>query len=209
MNHIPYVYEITDRITGKKYIGSRYARKCEPEDLGVSYFTSSKIVHPMFKINPERFIRKIILIGDAVYVRYIEETLIDITDAVKLELYYNEANPKSKGKLGGKIGGKIGGRVSGRMNVLSGHLARIASAGGIRSAKLNWNVERASQLGKLRAMSGTLKDIAHLGGAVGGKTGGKTTTSQTYECLVCGKKCHHGAMGRHQNISGHVGKIKV
>lgn len=38
--HNPYVYRLTDLVNGKRYIGSRYAKVCDPSDLGVSYFTS-------------------------------------------------------------------------------------------------------------------------------------------------------------------------
>jgi hypothetical protein len=48
--HTPYVYVIESKVTGHRYIGVRYARGCEPGDLMVSYFTSSKIVNTMTRV---------------------------------------------------------------------------------------------------------------------------------------------------------------
>jgi hypothetical protein len=47
MEHIPYVYIIKNKTTGLKYIGMRYAKGCNPNDLLVTYFTSSKLVHKL------------------------------------------------------------------------------------------------------------------------------------------------------------------
>ena len=44
-----YTYLITCTATGQKYYGSRYARNCRPEDLGVTYFSSSKEVHRLIE----------------------------------------------------------------------------------------------------------------------------------------------------------------
>lgn len=41
----PYVYKLTDLVTGEFYIGVRYANKSFPEDdLGIRYFTSSALI---------------------------------------------------------------------------------------------------------------------------------------------------------------------
>ena len=42
--NIPYTYYIAWTITGMKYYGVRYAKNCNPTDLLVEYFTSSKYV---------------------------------------------------------------------------------------------------------------------------------------------------------------------
>lgn len=60
----PYVYAIVSLIDGKWYIGSRIAKRCHPNELGVSYFTSSKSFRPIFKCNPENFRTIILYIGE-------------------------------------------------------------------------------------------------------------------------------------------------
>ncbi len=42
-----FIYKITEKETGKFYIGSRYSKNCDPSDMLTTYFTSSKIVAPM------------------------------------------------------------------------------------------------------------------------------------------------------------------
>ncbi|UGO47114.1 putative endonuclease [Shigella phage ChubbyThor] len=47
-DRIPYVYRVVTK-DGKVYIGSRTAKKCDPKEFWVTYFTSSKIVQRMIK----------------------------------------------------------------------------------------------------------------------------------------------------------------
>ena len=46
---IPYVYLIEHKESKKWYIGSRTAKNCNPDELLVKYFTSSKIVNKIIK----------------------------------------------------------------------------------------------------------------------------------------------------------------
>lgn len=41
---MPYTYFLRNRITGEKYYGVRYAAGCDPAELWVTYFSSSKVV---------------------------------------------------------------------------------------------------------------------------------------------------------------------
>jgi hypothetical protein len=41
---IPYVYVVKNKTTGLKYLGVRYAKGCHPDDLWVTYFTSSSLI---------------------------------------------------------------------------------------------------------------------------------------------------------------------
>lgn len=50
---LAYVYELKGLVTGKWYVGSRTAKGCDPSDLGVSYFTSSKAIEPLFRDDPK------------------------------------------------------------------------------------------------------------------------------------------------------------
>lgn len=49
---VPYTYLLTHRPSGKRYYGVRYAKGCDPSDLWVTYFSSSKEVK---KLNPKDF----------------------------------------------------------------------------------------------------------------------------------------------------------
>lgn len=46
---IAYTYVITNLLTGLRYYGARYAMGCSPDDLWVTYFTSSKVIHSLIK----------------------------------------------------------------------------------------------------------------------------------------------------------------
>ena len=49
MKNTPYTYVIGWSTLGKWYYGCRYAKKCDPAELWVSYHTSSKYVKEMRK----------------------------------------------------------------------------------------------------------------------------------------------------------------
>src|SRR5574344_824090 len=69
-----YIYKVTNIITGQFYIGQRSSYTGAPEDdLGVHYFTSSKVVRPLFKNNTSEW-EKEILYRDIQYA----ETLNDM-----------------------------------------------------------------------------------------------------------------------------------
>lgn len=101
----PYVYRLTDIVNGKRYIGVRTASGCDPADLGVKYFTSSKVVRYLFQSNPQRFKKQIIVTGDKEYVIRVEKTLIDLYDAVVSEDFYNRSNAKMVHPDDNKAGG--------------------------------------------------------------------------------------------------------
>ena len=45
----PYVYYVFHRQTRQYYIGCRYAKGCNPEELWKTYFTSSKRIHKLIQ----------------------------------------------------------------------------------------------------------------------------------------------------------------
>ena len=49
INYIPYTYRILCIPTNEYYYGVRYAKNCNPADLWIKYFTSSKAVHKLVK----------------------------------------------------------------------------------------------------------------------------------------------------------------
>ena len=45
----PYTYVLKHKPTGRIYFGARWAKKCHPDDLFVTYFSSSKTINKMIK----------------------------------------------------------------------------------------------------------------------------------------------------------------
>src|SRR5574344_1771659 len=61
LKHNGYIYKVTNIITGQFYIGQRSNYTGSPEDdLGIHYFTSSKIVRPLFKNNTSEWKKEIL-----------------------------------------------------------------------------------------------------------------------------------------------------
>src|SRR5574344_2049569 len=61
LKHNGYIYKVTNIITGQFYIGQRINYTGSPEDdLGIHYFTSSKIVRPLFKNNTSEWKKEIL-----------------------------------------------------------------------------------------------------------------------------------------------------
>ena len=49
MKTIPYTYKLIFKPSGQYYYGVRWAKNCNPNDLWITYFTSSKHVHKLIK----------------------------------------------------------------------------------------------------------------------------------------------------------------
>ena len=209
-SNTPYVYRITDTITGKIYIGSRYAKGCHPSDLGETYFTSSKTVKPIYKSEPSRFSKAILVTGDVDYVRRVERSLLKMYNCVLSDKYYNRhdteiGHPEDCAK-GGRHAVESGqlasfrtkehqinaGKKGGRASVASGHLKRVASSGG-----------KAGSLAHL--VSGHIKNL----GLVQGKISGRLVMKMRVRCVECGMISTPASIGRHQKFSGHSGKEKL
>src|SRR5574344_365494 len=92
-----YIYKVTNIITGQFYIGQRSSFEGTPEDdLGIHYFTSSKVVRPLFKNNTSEW-KKEILYSDIQFA----ETLDDmegfaIHRQIKDKLCLNGYDPTSR-----------------------------------------------------------------------------------------------------------------
>src|SRR5574344_1204606 len=93
-----YIYKVTNIITGQFYIGQRSSFEGTPEDdLGIHYFTSSKVVRPLFKNNTSEW-KKEILYSDIQFA----ETLDDmegfaIHRQIKDKLCLNGYDPTNNG----------------------------------------------------------------------------------------------------------------
>lgn len=234
MSHTPYVYRLTDVETGKQYIGARYAKKCEPSDLGVTYFTSSKKVQPLYKANPDRFTKQIIVTGDTNYVIRVEKSLLDLHDAVVSDRFYNRTSGKAihpddvrrglakehlyrSKELYRSIVQKMHAKTTNAQRSIAGK----GYAESIRGPKLASKMEmmRASRSveGKRRAVVAMLQGCTaesrtlagKRGGTAGGPIGCKITNAQRWECMQCGMVTLPGPLGKHQSRSGHVGKVRI
>ncbi len=45
----PFTYVVTHVATGRRYYGAKYSKGCEPPDLWVTYFTSSRVIRDLVK----------------------------------------------------------------------------------------------------------------------------------------------------------------
>lgn len=194
--HNPYVYRLTDLITGKRYIGSRYAKVCDPSDLGVSYFTSRPEVSDLYRANPSRFEKQIIVVGTKDYVIKVEHDLIDLYGAVQSDEFYNRTNNKAIHPADAAKG------------LVKTHSERNKEGKSIHSLKIGkTNIESgwAAELGRRGKESGRLSLMA----SAAGKLGGKVSTSLRYKCVICGLTAWPAALGKHLKSSGHVGRVFV
>jgi hypothetical protein len=72
------------------YLGCRWKDGCYP--LETCYFTSSKIVKPKIRANPDDWIREILLLGNPCQVVQIEHNFLVLLDAKNDPMSYNENN---------------------------------------------------------------------------------------------------------------------
>lgn len=90
----PYVYCVTFKITGHRYIGVRFAKKCYVGDILEKYFTSSSIVHKLINLyGKDEFSAKVLKVFDSPVeaVNYERRLLLKI-NAAKNEKFLNESN---------------------------------------------------------------------------------------------------------------------
>lgn len=169
MTHIPYVYRLTDKTNGKRYIGSRYGKVCNPADLGITYFTSSKTVSKLFRENPERFEKQIVVTGTTEYVIKVEFDLIQLYDAVLSEEFYNRTNGKGIHPDDARENGK---RVGRRM-AESGFIQELgrSGAGGRATAGMGYLKEAAKKLHSVKDENGKSVIAVRAGSITAAKPG--------------------------------------
>jgi hypothetical protein len=95
--NIPYTYRIKWSNTGMSYYGVRYAKDCDPEDLWVSYFTSSEHVREYIQIHGEpdiKEIRKTFTPGNAQGAMEWEHKVLTKINAVDRADYLNKSYAK-------------------------------------------------------------------------------------------------------------------
>ena len=178
----PYVYRVTDLETSKWYIGSNYSKGCHPCWLGVRYFTTSKLVKPMFKNNPARFVKEILAIGSIDYVVEIEARMLHLLDARNDPRSYNGHN--GDGKMNCSKFGKLGGIASIKTNKANGTAvfsAEVRKAGGEYCRDNKIGIHSSEHLGK--------------GGKVGGKISGNNTKLRKVGIHAPGVNSKAGKLG--------------
>lgn len=92
-----YTYLIKWSNTNKSYYGVRYAKGCTPEDLWVTYFTSSKFVHAYRKLHGEPDLIKIrkVFGDDPVKAKLWEEKVLKRLNCVYNNDWLNQSNNNS------------------------------------------------------------------------------------------------------------------
>src|SRR5574344_1011272 len=98
LKHNGYIYKVTNITTGQFYIGQRsaYRSGTPEEDLGIRYFTSSKIVAPLFKNNTSEW-KKEILHRDIKYAEKLDRIEgYEIHKVISDKLCLNGYDPTTK-----------------------------------------------------------------------------------------------------------------
>lgn len=232
--HIPYVYEVIDRVTGKYYVGSRTAKGCYPEELGVSYFTSSKTVSFIFKNDPNRFEKKILVSGDVDYVVKVESDVLKFRDSkndtnsyniwngaggfnpvkaaevtVKLRLGVHARSQEKKiqdAKKGGLSGGKV--TKDRGVGIFARTLEEMKKAG--RHAGKTQSLQTKINNGKKTGAWAKLNKIGFCGMTYEQrKSNGLKASAKRFECLECGMVSTAGGIEIHQRASLHSGRKHV
>lgn len=128
-----FLYRWTEISSSKWYEGSRTARGCHPAD---GYICSSKEVKPLILETPGNWTRKILVVGEPMYIRELEHTRLASLDAKNDPMSYNKHNGDGKFSMTGKTGGRKGKAPWNK------GLTKIDSAsikGGTRKGSKPWN----------------------------------------------------------------------
>jgi len=97
--HLPYLYKLTQKSTGKWYVGCRTAKKCHPEE---GYICSSRHVKPIYFENPLDWKREILVIGSAEYIKELETKYLKFTNAKNDPMSFNLHDGDGKFTTAGK-----------------------------------------------------------------------------------------------------------
>lgn len=222
-----YVYELTDRQTGKYYVGSSYRKNSDPKQLGVSYFTSSKFVHAIFQKEPNRFAMKILLIGEPDYILDMETALLEKLDARNDHNSYNchnnenRLNSRKVGEMTKELGIGVHARSEEKMKLDASKAGKISCA--LRHAKKDENgksifaiqIGTASHVekderGKSRRMVEVGKRVMANAHSTRDENGKSAFVMKTRcRCEECGYEHLAMIVGKHQKKTGHKGKTKL
>lgn len=189
--YLPYVYKLTDTLTGKWYIGSRISESdpCYPGELGVRYFTSSQVVAPLFRADPERFNIEIMVTSeDADYVLAVEKSMLEFRNAKNDPESYNMHHN------------------DGMMNTVKSGKMTLELGLGFHS----WGFDQFSKHNKTNGYNSfASKKGVHARSKEQMTIDTNKANSYVWECNECGMKSIAMAIGRHQKYSGHRGKTRL
>ena len=214
-----YVYEIICKETGKWYVGCQIGKKSDPEKLGVNYFTSSKFVKHLFKLNPEKFTKKILVQSeDLNYIYKTETDILKFRDAKNDKSSWNchnndtLVNSDKKSILSCQIGGLIGGKsnalnktgICGRSKEqmsIDGRKAGLIGGrkGGLIGGKNN-TFENRSKAGKI-GITKVSKESQLKGLSI--------VNSLKFKCGQCEMVSSASGIKSHQNATKHVDRIDI
>ena len=93
MATLAFLYRWTELSTGMWYEGSRTKKGCHPLD---NYICSSDTVKLKIIENPANWKREVLCIGDPIYIRELETSLLVTGDAAHDSMSYNEHNSDGK-----------------------------------------------------------------------------------------------------------------
>ena len=149
-----YVYRLIDKVTGRYYIGSNYKKGCCTAWLGTRYFTSSTLIKKLFRHDPDRFIKEILVVGEPDYVLNFETMLLERLDAKNdLNSYNchnnkNNLNSRKVGLLTKEMGTGIHGRSKEKMSVDGAKAGKISCEIRHRAKDLDGKSIFAKQIGR-------------------------------------------------------------
>ena len=232
---LPFVYEVFDTVTGKWYVGCRTAKGCHPSDLGVRYFTSSRLVSSIYRTNPSRFIAKILVSStDSNYIVKVESTILKSRKAKDIEDSYNMWNSDGKFnaskaaqstvelKVGvhnrtkeqlfrdAQKGGRLGGKVTKdrKTGIFARTLEEMQKAGRHLGLTQPLEIKKANGV-----KSGNFCKANKLGIHAQTKEEqiamGKRVSAMKRMCDTCGLISAPSNIFQHQRASGHSGVTKL
>lgn len=228
---IPYVYRLTDKVNGKRYIGCRLAEGCNPGELGISYFTSSEIVEPLFSNDPGRFEKQIITTGNQDYVYKVETSLLKMYSAAESDDFYNMhnndnlINPVKAAMVTATRGSGVHARTKEQMTLDSMKMVNkhrttktgifapgVAEKGRQRQKELGiaaFNTENRSKGGVVSGNNAKLKKTGIHSPNFDKSSAAKKMHLTKYKCEECNLIGAATSLALHQKSSKHVGKILI
>ena len=184
-NMQPYLYKLTQKSTGKWYVGSRTAKNCKPNE---GYICSSRHVKPMYMANPSDWVREILVVGPVDYIRDLETKYLNYFDAKHNVMSFNLHNGDGKFTTAGK---KLIG--CNPVHLLSPENQAKKAAG----TKKAWDSGLYANRKKLtgdenpsRRPDVRLKISKALAGKVGGRMTGKTHSQETKEKMALARAAY-------------------
>jgi len=168
----PYVYRIHWSKTGMNYVGVRYAKDCHPDDLFVTYFTSSKYVADYIKehglpdiieirkkftgedrrqkaiIHEERVLKRLNVIGRQDYLNKHDGSAVDPSKCAWSKGKTKETNPSLA---------KMATTLSGRTKETHSYLAEVGKKNSAQTSANNPK-KAAGRVECAKKMTGRTKD---------------------------------------------------